>query len=397
MSGVLYEILSKTTEERPFEIVERKGLGHPDSICDAVMEEAARALTRRYVEMFGAALHFNLDKALLAAGRSRPAFGGGVVDEPMRFIMGDRAIYESRGRIVPVEEILVETARGWFRNKLRFVDPDRHVVFQNEVRAGSTQLTALFDSQRPPANDTSAAVGYAPLTTTEKAVLSVERHLNSSGFKERFPEVGEDVKVMGIRRQDRLDLTIAAAFVDRFVESERHYFERKDQIGSALKDDLAETFGRFSEVGLRLNALDKEGGGIDSVYLTVTGTSAESGDSGEVGRGNQFSGLFSAARTAASNEAVSGKNAQSHVGKVYNVLAQRMAEHFLHVDGVREATVHLVSEIGRALDDPQLVALQFVLADGCELSDVDSELRRIIENQLAQTPHFAEEWLRGEA
>jgi S-adenosylmethionine synthetase len=164
-----------------------------------------------------------------------------------------------------------------------------------------------------------------------------------------------------------------------------------------LKQDLAATFGSFSEFGLRMNALDKEGGGVDSVYLTVTGTSAESGDSGEVGRGNQFSGLFSACRAAASNEAVSGKNPQSHVGKVYNVVAQRMAEHLLGVDGVLEATVHLVSQIGRALDDPQLVALQVVLAEGCGLSDVESRLRRIIGDDLSRTARFAEEWLQGKA
>ena len=51
--------------------------------------------------------------------------------------------------------------------------------------------------------------------------------MNSPKFKEQFPETGEDIKVMGLRHKRELHLTIAVAFVDRFVRDSRTYFARK--------------------------------------------------------------------------------------------------------------------------------------------------------------------------
>ncbi|HSJ96111.1 MAG TPA: methionine adenosyltransferase, partial [Myxococcota bacterium] len=66
-------------EAEPVEVVERKGLGHPDSICDALAEAFSLALSRFYREHFGRILHHNVDKVLLVGGRAEPAFGGGAV------------------------------------------------------------------------------------------------------------------------------------------------------------------------------------------------------------------------------------------------------------------------------------------------------------------------------
>jgi len=398
MSRVLIEELAGTpTWKRPFEIVERKGLGHPDSICDAIMDEAARTLVRRYVKELGAPRHFNLDKGLLAAGATRPAFGGGRIDAPMRLVFGDRAVYEAEGHIIPVAEILEETARSWFRSHLRFVDPDRHLICQNEVRAGSPELTGIFASETPSANDTSAAVAFAPLSPTERLVLEAERFLNAPETKDAFPESGEDVKVMGVRENDTVRLTVAVAFVDRFIDSERTYYSRKQALTSALTEHLQtklDASSELSDLEVRLNALDAPGRGADACYLTVTGTSAEGADSGQVGRGNLLCGLFSSRRPS-SNEAVSGKNPQSHVGKIYNVLAQRVADGLVEIDAVEEATVHLVSQIGSPLDAPQLAAVQLVLAEGASLGDVEPQVNDVLEKYLAGVSGLADDWLRG--
>ena len=82
--------------DQPFEIVERKGLGHPDTICDAVMEQVAVELAQAYLKMCGRVLHFNADKGLLVAGQVDCRPGGGHVITPMRLIMGDRATFEWR-------------------------------------------------------------------------------------------------------------------------------------------------------------------------------------------------------------------------------------------------------------------------------------------------------------
>jgi S-adenosylmethionine synthetase len=56
------------------EVVERKGLGHPDRICDALAETLSRNLCREYRRRFGQVLQHNVDKALLCGGQSSPFF-----------------------------------------------------------------------------------------------------------------------------------------------------------------------------------------------------------------------------------------------------------------------------------------------------------------------------------
>jgi S-adenosylmethionine synthetase len=191
------------------ELVERKGVGHPDSICDAVMEQVSLALCHEYALTFGHIVHHNIDKGLLVAGRTEPRLGGGRVLEPMRLILGDRATAEYKGKRIDIHAIAEATVKEWFRTHLRFVDPEQHLILQNELKPGSLELTDIFERDTLGANDTSAAVGYAPLTETERLVLATEHCLNSPDFKHRFPEAGEDVKVMAYRHQHTLTLTVA--------------------------------------------------------------------------------------------------------------------------------------------------------------------------------------------
>jgi S-adenosylmethionine synthetase len=117
-------------------------------------------------------------------------------------------------------------------------------------------------------------------------------------------------------------------------------------------------------------------------YLTVTGTSAEGADSGEVGRGNRLSGLFSVTRPA-SNEAAAGKNPFYHVGNIYNILARRIAREAAAVAGVREATVYLVGQIGMPIAQPHLCAAQLALAPGVDLDDVRPSIEAAFGKELA--------------
>jgi S-adenosylmethionine synthetase len=148
----------------------------------------------------------------------------------MRLIIGDRATTALGGNQLDVAAIAVETARAWFRERLRHVDPDRHLRYQVELKPGSEELAGLFLVGKSVlgANDTSAAVGYAPLSETERLVLETEHLLNSPIFKDRFPESGEDVKVMGVRTGRSLALTVAMPLLDRYVVSEADYFQRKE-------------------------------------------------------------------------------------------------------------------------------------------------------------------------
>ena len=231
MSNIVIEELKQTpVEEQRVELVERKGVGHPDSICDAIMEEVSLALCKEYLNNFGRVLHHNIDKGLLVAGQTEPRLGGGRVLEPMRLVFGDRATAEYKGKRIDVGAIAEASARDWLRQNLRFVDPEKHLIIQNELKHGSPELIDIFEREVIGANDTSAAVGYAPLSETEQIVYNAERYLNSPGFKQRFPVAGEDIKVMGYRRDQHLTLTVSIAFVDRFVADGAAYFERKEAI-----------------------------------------------------------------------------------------------------------------------------------------------------------------------
>jgi S-adenosylmethionine synthetase len=192
-------------------------------MCDSIMEAASQALGREYLRVAGRILHHNLDKGLLVAGQSMPALGGGRIQGPIRLIFGDRATERCDGVRIPVGEIVEAAAREWIATHLRFVDPRQHVIYQNEIRPGSPELTDIFARARMTANDTSAAVGYAPLTETERLVFSAEEFLNSAAIKSRYAAAGEDVKVMGVRRGKTLSLTVAVAFVDRFIPDARTY------------------------------------------------------------------------------------------------------------------------------------------------------------------------------
>ena len=105
------------------EFVERKGLGHPDTICDALAETLSRNLFREYRERFSEVLHYNVDKALLCGGRAAPAFGGGVMLDPIAIYLAGRATTEVDGELVPIKEIAVEGSMAWLRANLHALDP----------------------------------------------------------------------------------------------------------------------------------------------------------------------------------------------------------------------------------------------------------------------------------
>jgi S-adenosylmethionine synthetase len=371
--------------DRPVEYVERKGLGHPDSICDSVMEAAAEALRREYLDRCGQILHHNLDKALLVAGQSEPKFRGGSVINPMRIIAGDRATSLFGDIRIPVDEIVSATVRRWIGEHLRFVDPEHHVVVQSEIKPGSAELAAIFAEREPVANDTSATVGFAPLTETENLVLSVERLINSPAFKQKFPMAGEDVKVMAVRHDKTLHLTIAIAMVDRFIESESAYFDHREAIRCEIREFATQRLRRIEQVMVDLNSLDKRSRGLDGMYLTVTGTSAESGDGGEVGRGNAVNGLISLNRPSGA-EAAAGKNTLCHVGNIYSHLCFKLADEIVEKIGpVREACVWLCSQIGRPVANPLSASVQLALDGGISTGDVEQEVNAIVRHALHGT------------
>lgn len=396
MRQITVEVLSgKPVFEHEVEIVERKGVGHPDTICDAIMDRVSIELSKEYQKQFGAILHHNIDKAFLVAGNAEIRLGGGRVTDPMRLIFGDRATYSLNGKSVPIHDIAVSTAKRWIKEHLRFVDPDEHVIYDVQIKPGSPELVDIFSRDVPGANDTSAAVGYAPLSETERMVLATENYMNSPAFKALFPEAGEDIKVMGFRRGRELHLTAAVAFVDRFVESQDAYFRRKEQMHEAVEEFIRGEAKTLGKVALLLNTLDERDRGLGGMYLSVTGTSAESGDSGQIGRGNKVNGVIALNRPMGT-EAAAGKNPVSHVGKIYTVMTHQVASRiYQEVRGIREVYVWMLSQIGSPIDQPKVAAAQIILEKRARQSVATRKVREILERELGNINALCRQLVEG--
>ena len=377
------------------EVVERKGVGHPDTICDALAETLSRNLCREYRQRFGKILHHNVDKALLCGGRATPAFGGGSVLAPINIYLAGRAVTSVGSEALHIKEIAIEGSRTWLRTNLHALDVDQHVHIHELIHPGSQDLQAVFsrdtDGDIPLANDTSIGVGYAPMSPLELLVLAAEKHINGRNREYDHPAWGEDVKIMGVRHRDAVRLTVACAMIGRHLAHIDDYFAEKAAVEKMVLD-LAMQHG-FSRCDVSVNAADDPSKG--SVYLTVTGTSAEAGDDGQVGRGNRVNELITPCRPM-SLEAAAGKNPLTHVGKIYNVLAREIAETLVAiVPEVAAVQCLMVSRIGSPVTNPAILQVKLATRDGLPVSQFMQRVEEITADRLAGIPKLIDDFIAG--
>jgi S-adenosylmethionine synthetase len=389
----------RAVEDQEVEIVERKGIGHPDSLCDGIAESVSRALSNLYLDRVGEVLHYNTDETQLAAGNAAPAFGGGEVVEPIYILLVGRATkqYEADDGTeytLPVDSVALSAARDYLAETVPELEFGTDVVVDVRLGEGSGDLQTVFGEDGaavPMANDTSFGVGHAPLTETERIVLETEEYLNGP-YADDHPELGPDVKIMGKREGDHIDLTVAAAMIDRYLDGMSAYRDAVASVREAVTD-LAESYTDRS-VGVEVNTADDYEDG--AIYLTTTGTSAEQGDDGSVGRGNRSNGLITPNRPM-SMEATSGKNPVNHIGKIYNLLSTRIAEAVVdEVPGIRDFRVRLLSQIGRPIDRPHVADAFVVTADDVALSDIEADIEAIVDRELAAVTDVTRDVIEGD-
>ena len=362
-------------EEQGIELVERKGLGHPDSIADGVSESVSRALCRLYLDEFGRILHHNTDETQVVGGGSEPKFGGGRVTSPIYILLVGRATTEVNGEKLPYRDVAVEAARKYVQSVCAHLDIDKHVEFDCKIGQGSVDLRGVFEQKAVLSNDTSFGVGFAPLSDTERLVLESERFLTLK-LKKKLHALGEDVKVMGYRQGEAIHLTVAAALIDSELKDAREYASACQEIHDQLAEQAAKLTRR--KVTIDVNTADDPE--LGRYYLTVTGLSMEAGDDGSVGRGNRANGLITPCRPM-SLEASAGKNPVNHVGKIYNLLGNLIANDIVKEAGgnVREVHVRILSQIGKPTDQPQVASIQILPATGVKLAKVKPNAETVAE------------------
>jgi len=368
---VIIEQLTRPYSANKFEIVERKGIGHPDTLCDGISDAISRDLCKYYLDHFGQIMHHNVDKVLLIGGRSRPVFGGGDIIRPLTIVIGGRATDEVEGAMVPVQDIAREATKKFLKATVKNIDD--HFAIEPRIGVGSSELRSLVGKTL--SNDTSMGVGFAPFSRLEENIFKIEPLMHATNG------VGEDVKLMGIRQGGSARFTLAAAMVSKNIKNRDQYDDIKVELeGKALAYAASE----WEDTSVVINAADKG----EDIYLTVTGTSAEMGDDGETGRGNRYNGLITPGRPM-TLEASSGKNPVSHVGKLYNIVANKAAADIAQLEGVEEAYVYLVSKIGAPIDEPQIKSA------GIYGKINEKKVEAIIDHWLEHIPDITRGFIEG--
>jgi S-adenosylmethionine synthetase len=380
-------------EKQRIELVERKCLGHPDSLADGIAESISQALCKTYLEEFGVVLHHNTDQGEVVAGESAPKFGGGRMIRPIFVLLDGRATKQFNGVTIPTDAVAVEAAHKYIHKILPELNLNRELSLDCRLGTGSTDLRDVFKPSQgkvPRSNDTSFGVGHAPFSEVETIIMNSADYIDTK-LRKKYPAIGQDIKIMGLRDGNTITLTVACAIVDRYCKDIREYSEYMTLLNEEITTIAKKSTKR--KVHVHVNTADdiKK----KSVFLTVTGTSAEMGDDGSVGRGNRCNGLITPNRPM-SMEATSGKNPINHIGKIYNLLSTQIArECVTKVDGIEEMYVRLLSQIGHPIDQPLVASVQVLPASGVKLKDINAEIMETVDRQLSNVTHITEKVIEG--
>lgn len=385
-------IIRQNMPEPTCEIVERKGRGHPDTLADALAEHLSVEYSKWTQNSVGAILHHNFDKVGILGGAASVRFGKGALVHPIRILLNGRASSRFGDRAIPLETLLPKWGKEFMVSEFPVLDCDRDLVVQDNISTqsspGNVQETNAPKGTRQnwftprgfedlqerttlASNDTSLGVGYAPMSRLEQSVLDVERVLSMPGFRRENPWIGSDIKIMAFRRFSSLHLTMCIPQIADHVPSERAY-RNNLAAAQAVIEKLLERHG-YSSLEISLNTRDNFA--ASELYLTAIGSSIESGDEGLVGRGNRVNGLIAPMRPM-SMEGVCGKNPVYHVGKLYNVLSDRIAKRLYEHLGI-QSEVAMIGQSGRLLRDPW----QVVVKVPAEISDI-KDVQEIVEQEV---------------
>jgi S-adenosylmethionine synthetase len=380
-------------EKQRNELVERKCLGHPDSMADGIAESISQALCRTYLEEFGVVLHHNTDQGEVVAGESSPMFGGGRMIRPIFILIDGRATKQFNGVTIPTDAVAVEAATNYLHKILPDIKPNRDLMIDCRLGTGSTDLRDVFkpsNGRVPRSNDTSFGVGHAPFSEVENIIRNSSDFIDKK-LRKKYPAIGQDIKIMGLRDRDTITLTVACAIIDRHCADIREYQEYME----ILREQIAAVARKNTKRKVVVHVNTADNIRKKSVFLTVTGTSAEMGDDGSVGRGNRCNGLITPNRPM-SMEATSGKNPINHIGKIYNLLSTEVAQECVRkVDGIEEMYVRLLSQIGKPIDQPLVASVQVLPGSGVKLKDINDEIYGIVDHQLVNVTSITEKVIAG--
>lgn len=371
---------------QPLEIVERKGLGHPDSLADGLADAISIAYSKHCLDMFGIVPHHNLDKVYIGGGHFTCDYGSRKMLAPIKVVVNGRISNSMDGSPIDVQAIQKDSVSAYLKPLMPHLDVSEHV----EIYPNATQHTQrdhwfsprstkdLPEQLKLTANDTSLCVAYAPLSTCEMLSIVLEQAMwvaqKDSSRIPRWSDIGQDIKVMVLRNRDRIDVTMCVPFISSFVESYDYYLQRALEIEALLQDQAENIVGRDYRITVKVNTTGR--------YMLGVGSCIECGEEGIVGRGNSSGGFIAAGRPH-SMEASFGKNPVYHTGRVLGYLTQKLAWAIYQETGSPNV-IHALTVNGGSLIPPD----RLIVGTAEDVSR--SRIVEIIERELLCADYLSE-------
>jgi len=334
---------------------------------DGIAEASELEYAKYCREKFGFIPHHNLDKASLLGGLCLQNFGGGKFQAPLDMIFMGRASTSFGGEVIPVEEIQNMAAKTYLARVMPHLDTSDSEVYNSRSFTSTHSTRPHWFAPRsvedlpeytgafPAANDTATMISYWPLTDTEKLTLDLEGYFyqnNEVGLPEpRFNFIGQDIKVMSVRRGDLITATLAIPQVTTETPDANTYFERERYIEQQLQEYASNLIEEGNDVKVVVNTQTK--GPNPRPYLVTGGSCTDFGEEGAVGRGNKTHGIISSFRPN-TMEAPHGKNPTYFVGKLLGYQADLIARRVYENLGTR-CQVVLQANLGDNLFDPSRI------------------------------------------
>jgi S-adenosylmethionine synthetase len=381
-------------EELPYELVERKGIGHPDTMCDAIAERASQLYSQYCLEHFGRVAHHWFDKVMIFGGEAFLEYGKGELTNPYTVLFAGKGAYQCGEQPIPLVDILRQAAAEVLDAVSTGFDPERHLIIDCRIvdHQGAGRRNSRYRPQSAAdliaigdpglvSNDTNLLHAYAPFSRLEQAVLDVEQLINGPEFKERHADTGWDVKVFGSRRGESFNFVVNMPFLAGLITSFAHYLERKEVCQAEILAKLTASLG--VEPTLMVNPTDRNG----LPYLTALGSVADTGDVGAVGRGNRVTGLITPMRSM-SIEAPAGKNPLDHTGKLYGVMARQLAVRLHDLLG-KPVETHIFTSKEAPLNRPDEVVIR--VHGLSEDTDEEELIRKAVDDALSSTDELTRE------
>lgn len=376
MENFIYINKKKNIDQQPFEVVETKGKGHPDNICDTLAEKISANYSKYCLEHYGVILRHMVDKLSILGGGSKVKFGGGEMKQPIKILLNGRFTDRYKNKKIDYMHIITKTIKDYFKELFPLLDIEKYLIIidnthhnegpgvvytENNItkneRIKFFEVTDEEDAQRHNnhnrCNDTSTTVSYYPMSKLEQAILNIEQLFNSSQYKKINPWVGSDIKVMGIRKNDTVEITSCIPMISKYIKNLEDY---KNKLTNLKKDIELEIRKKFPKHNIKIYLNTRDNYENNDLYMTLIGSAIESGDEGAVGRGNRSRGVIPFSRNF-SMEAACGKNPVYHTGKLFTAIGDQISQQIYekyHVENV----VYCTSKMGDKIAEPWSISIE---------------------------------------